>query len=218
MRVSIVVGTYNRVATLPSTLDGIRNQTHPEFEVIVVNGPSDDGTTGFLERHGGLIKLAVCAERNIARSRNIGVDVAAGEVVAFIDDDAIPSETWIEKLVAAYGKPSTAAAGGPVFDLRQDEVVWRLCTCSRFGDVITDAAPPASTYLGKNADPFLYLAGCRNAAGGSRVTRFGISDDLHRIFPRPGAGRCLAPLVLVQDCASSRCLLHRGGCSPALKP
>ena len=121
MRMSVVINTYNRIETLPSTLDALRKQTYSEFEVVVVNGPSDDGTAAFLDRHSGQIKLAACAERNIGRSRNIGVDMAAGEIVAFIDDDAVPSEHWIEKLVAAYGNPLTAAAGGPVFDLRHDK-------------------------------------------------------------------------------------------------
>ena len=160
MRVSVIIITYNRIETLPSALDALRSQTYPEFEVIVVNGPSDDGTTAYLELQGGQIKSATCVERNIGRSRNIGVELAAGEIVAFIDDDAVPSEHWIEKLVAAYGNPLTAGAGGPVFDLRYDRIVWRICACSRFGDFVTDAAPPISTYLGKNADPFLYLAGC----------------------------------------------------------
>ena len=44
LRVSVVINTYNRAASLRHTLDALRHQTYPEFEVVVVNGPSTDDT------------------------------------------------------------------------------------------------------------------------------------------------------------------------------
>jgi glycosyltransferase involved in cell wall biosynthesis len=157
-RVTVVINTYNRAKSLERTLEGLRNQTYPKFEVIVVNGPSTDNTDVLLERTARDIKVAACPEANIGLSRNIGVDIAAGKIIAFVDDDAVPSNDWLEKLVTAYRVPLVMAAGGYV--KHDDGLLWGPCACSRFGDPLIAADPPASRYLGKKANPFLYLAGC----------------------------------------------------------
>ena len=117
-----------------------------------------DDTDALLQRQAGHIKLATCPEANIARSRNIGIDNAAGEIIAFIDDDAIPSSDWLERLVGAYRDPAVKAAGGGV--AHDTGGNWGPMTCSRCGGVTHSPKPPASRYLGKGADPFLYLTGC----------------------------------------------------------
>ena len=61
--------------------------------------------------------LATSSEAHVARSRNVGVKVAAGDILAFIDDDAVPEPDWLEQLAGAYEDPRVSAAGGPVFDV-----------------------------------------------------------------------------------------------------
>ena len=53
MRISVVVNTYNRAASLRRTLDSLRRQTHPDFEVVVVDGPSTDATAAVLAEYAG---------------------------------------------------------------------------------------------------------------------------------------------------------------------
>ncbi|NJK91934.1 MAG: glycosyltransferase [Blastochloris sp.] len=89
-RISVVINTLNRADLLEQTLKSLGWQRHRNFEVIVVNGPSRDGTTEVLERWQGRIKVGDCPEANLSMSRNIGICMAAGEVVAFLDDDAVP--------------------------------------------------------------------------------------------------------------------------------
>jgi len=158
--ISVVINTYNRASTLAKTLEGLRRQTYQEFEVIVVTGPSTDATDDLLRHYTSDIKIAPCPDRKIGVSRNIGVEMASGDVVAFIDDDAVPERTWLEKIASVYKDPSVAAVGGHVFDVPLGRIEWRICTSTRLGDVSTNAAPPADTYVRKGADPFLYLAGC----------------------------------------------------------
>lgn len=114
---SIVICTYNRIDHLKRCLDYLRCQSNPNFEVVVVDGPSTDGTKAYLARHGNGIKVFENPHCNLSASRNIGIANAAGDIVAFIDDDSIPFDTWVDSVLRAYNeRPLTVAAlGGPVF-------------------------------------------------------------------------------------------------------
>lgn len=129
----------------------------------MVNGPSTDGTTAMLEKFADSARLVSCPEARIGLSRNIGVASAAGSIVVFTDDDAIPNDDWLEKLVVGFSDESICAVGGTVFDVPLDRVEWKLCTCSRLGVGNTDSDGSIEDYLGRGADPFVYLAGCNMA-------------------------------------------------------
>jgi len=117
MKVSIVINTYNRMHALPMALDGIQRLRYPHLEVIVVNGPSTDGTDEYLrQKWEGKIKILNCDEANLSKSRNIGILAAAGDIVAFIDDDAVPEPDWIDNIVPLYEDPLVGAVGGFVRD------------------------------------------------------------------------------------------------------
>jgi GT2 family glycosyltransferase len=158
--VSVVINTLNRRHHLQRTLVALRDQTYEQYEVIVVNGPSVDGTNEMLSCFRDTARLCVCEEASLGRSRNIGVGAASGEIVAFIDDDAIPRADWLETLVAPYRDPTVAAVGGPVFDIPLDCVAWALCTCTRLGIPDTNSEGPIERYIGAGADPLAYLPGC----------------------------------------------------------
>lgn len=115
--VSVVICTYNRRDHLERCLDYLTFQSRDDFEVIVVNGPSDDGTNELLGAYRGRIKIAHNPERNLSRSRNLGIDLASGDVVAFIDDDAMPFDDWIDGILKAYSERplTTAGLGGPAY-------------------------------------------------------------------------------------------------------
>ena len=116
MRFSVVVNTYNRAQSLALTLEGLRRLDHDDFEVVVVNGPSTDGTDELLARLEGEVKVLHCPERNLSASRNVGIAGSAGDIVAFIDDDAYPHPGWLTALERAFEDDEVAAAGGPVLD------------------------------------------------------------------------------------------------------
>jgi hypothetical protein len=116
-RVSVVICTYNRWALLERLLDRLQHQDNPGFEVIVVNGPSSDRSAELLATRAHLLKVADNPHRNLALSRNIGIGLADGDIVAFLDDDALPFDNWVGTLLAAYNaRPlSTAGLGGPAY-------------------------------------------------------------------------------------------------------
>lgn len=98
-------------------------------------------------------------ERNLARSRNLGIDAAAGDVVAFIDDDAIPEARWLEDLAAAYASADVGGAGGLTLDNSGVRPQYRYSLCDRIGRTDFDRSPPFAAFNRPGADPFVYLQG-----------------------------------------------------------
>jgi glycogen(starch) synthase len=159
MRFSVVINTYNRGASLRQTLNALRYQTHPQFEVVVVNGPSTDDTDAVLAEFGHAVRVYDCPEPHLSKSRNIGIAHAAGDVVAFIDDDAIPEPSWLAELAAAYDSPEVGGVGGIVYDHTGASFQYEFSACSRVAVPRFDVKPPFDVYNRPGADPFLYLQG-----------------------------------------------------------
>lgn len=115
--VTIAICTYNRAATLPRTLHALRTlRGAHSLEVIVVNGPSNDGTSDILSATPGLTVLHN-PDVNLAISRNIAIANARGRFIAFLDDDAVPEPDWLSNALARFSAdPSLAALGGFIRD------------------------------------------------------------------------------------------------------
>ncbi len=114
--VSVIINTYNRGAHLKRLLDALSRQTYENFEVIVVNGPSTDQTKEILRQYQKAVRICGCPVVNLSVSRNIGIRKAAGEIIAFIDDDAIPQDvSWIENAVAYFENAKVGIVSGTVF-------------------------------------------------------------------------------------------------------
>jgi glycosyltransferase involved in cell wall biosynthesis/GT2 family glycosyltransferase len=137
LRCSIIVNTYNRVSFLEKLLASFNHIEYDAFEVVVVNGPSIDGTAAFLESYSGRIKVANCPEANLSLSRNIGIAEAAGEIIVFIDDDALPSDTkWLSRMVRAFQHDKSGrlrGAGGPVLHKDTDNYAFKGGVTSDYG-------------------------------------------------------------------------------------
>src|SRR3954447_20047449 len=113
MKISVVINTYNRIASLPTALKALSIQRYHDLEVVVVDGPSDDGTLDYLSsRWAGQIKICRCPEANLSKSRNVGIRNSSGDIICFTDDDGVPEPDWLDQLVGAYEDPKVAAAGG----------------------------------------------------------------------------------------------------------
>lgn len=131
-RISVVVCTYNRDWVLENCLASLRSQEYPSFEVVVVNGPSTDRTAEVIARFPE-VKAAENPERNLSVSRNLGIRESAGELVAFLDDDAVAESDWLATLAEAFRDPAVGAAGGTVFGPDGEHLQFRNGTITRFG-------------------------------------------------------------------------------------
>jgi len=114
---SVVIPTRNRCATLATLLARVAPQAEAAAaEVVVVDNGSTDGTPETLRQLEADGKLRIVFEPipGATRARNAGARAARGEVVAFVDDDALPSDGWLTALLAPFENPRVAAAGGRV--------------------------------------------------------------------------------------------------------
>lgn len=144
--VSIIINTDGRVESLAATLDSLRQLDYPDFEVCVVYGPTQDGTREFVEGRADRVKAAHCPTRNISQSRNIGLAMSRGEIVAFLDDDSIPEPEWLTKIVRPFRAPEVAACGGFLLDHTGVDYQWRFGTVDRMGLADTSWDRPAPEY------------------------------------------------------------------------
>ncbi|ELY71488.1 glycosyltransferase family 2 protein [Natrinema versiforme] len=118
MELSVVVSTLNDRERLLSCLDALAERTPASTEVVVVNGPSSDGTTGVVRERDDVDVLVEISERNAGVSRNAGFEFATGDVVAFLDGEYAIDHSWyaaIEESIADETPIVTGpVTGGPV--------------------------------------------------------------------------------------------------------
>jgi glycosyltransferase involved in cell wall biosynthesis/GT2 family glycosyltransferase len=176
VRVSVVISTYNRATSLAQTLAALQWQRHRDFEVVVVDGPSDDRTAEVLAGWGDAIRVLRTDDRNLSRSRNIGLAAAAGEIVAFIDDDAIPESRWLEDLVALYAD-DVDGVGGLVLDHTGVHAQYTYSVCDRIGRTTFDVLPTADRRRDVDDEHFVYLQGTNMSFRRSALARIGGFDE-----------------------------------------
>ncbi|MDZ4135708.1 MAG: glycosyltransferase family 2 protein, partial [Paracoccaceae bacterium] len=144
--VSLIIVSRHRIAALQRAVTAIGQQDHPAVELIVVADPKAcDALAGL----GLRAKIIPFDQANIAVARNLGLTRAAGQVVAFIDDDAVPEPTWLSRLVAPFVDPMVVAATGFVRGRNGISFQWRACEVDACGfDHPLDVGDTVSLHAG----------------------------------------------------------------------
>src|SRR3990172_23495 len=112
---SLIVNTIDRAGPLRTLLRSLEHQSYPHFEVIVVVGPTRDDTLEMLSEYDGRVRILRCPGANLSQSRNVGLLAAHGDIVAFVDDDAVPGYRWLEQLARLFADETLDATGGAVY-------------------------------------------------------------------------------------------------------
>jgi GT2 family glycosyltransferase len=91
-------------------LDGLLRLEYSNFEVVVVNDGSTDATAEIVDKYP--VRLISTENRGLSSARNVGLEAATGEIVAYLDDDACPDPHWLTYLAATFIDTTHAAVGG----------------------------------------------------------------------------------------------------------
>jgi glycosyltransferase involved in cell wall biosynthesis len=117
-QISAIICTHNRDNYLGAAIDSLLAQDFAaEYEVVVVDNGSSDRTSEVVKQRLGNPRLKYVFEPILGLSvaRNTGAKVANGEILAYLDDDAVASDRWLQILFSAYqNNPKLAIAGGKV--------------------------------------------------------------------------------------------------------
>ena len=125
---SVIVVSRHRPMALARCVMGLRQQLDGALEVVVVADPA-----GIAAVQADDLKLVTFDEANISAARNLGLAEAAGEIVAFIDDDAVAEPTWAARLLAAFDHVGTVAATGYVRGRNGISLQWRCSSVDVLG-------------------------------------------------------------------------------------
>lgn len=133
LTVSVVVVSRGRAAALKRCLLGLSQLQYTPFEVIVVADPV--GIKAAQEApFADALKLVPFDVANICIARNLGIAQAAGDIVAFIDDDAVPEPQWLHYLVAPAAQSDVAAMGGYVRGRNGISFQWKARSLDALGE------------------------------------------------------------------------------------
>ena len=125
LRASVIIPAYNAERVLSRCLTALEHQTLPddEYEIIVVDDGSDDGTADLAEAHGAsVIRMKHAGP---AAARNAGAEQARADIIVFTDADCEPAPDFLERILEPFAAPRVSGARG-VYRTRQRSLVARF--------------------------------------------------------------------------------------------
>jgi mycofactocin glycosyltransferase len=145
--VSVVVCTFNRGDRISQCLESLDRQTYPKdrYEVIVVDDGSTDNTAQMIQAQGARV-IRHGNNRGVPSTRNTGLMAARGEIIAYIDDDAVANPRWLEYLIQPFDSPEVTASGGQTLAYKTDHIIERYLAATGYGN-------PAPLAFGESKNP-----------------------------------------------------------------
>ena len=121
--VSVVILSYNRKGEIRETLSELQKQYYQDFEVIVVDNNSHDGSQQLIEEEFTEVKLIKLPHNIGIAARNRGIEISRGEFIVLMDDDAVLEKDWIEKALKHFNKePSLGILASKVLNYDSREI------------------------------------------------------------------------------------------------
>jgi len=115
VRVSVMIGVYNGARYLGEAIDSVLAQTHPPYELIVVDDGSEDESGAVASSYGPPVRCIRQERGGMAASRNRAIKEASGSYFAFLDaDDRFPPDKLERQLGVFYGDPRLDVVYGHV--------------------------------------------------------------------------------------------------------
>jgi GT2 family glycosyltransferase len=198
MLFSIVIPTFNRVSLLPDALASVHAQRQRDFEIIVVDDGSSDGTREYVMSLGETIRLVTQNRRGPGAARNAGAAIARGDYLAFLDSDDVwlPWTLDVMSRVIAERAPSMIAgrfssvrSDAEVRSMVEEPVEYRF-----FSDYFESSTRPISTGAGTMViarDAFMRVGGFT-----SQIVNGEDHDLVLRLGTAPGFVEVTQPVTI----------------------
>ena len=127
--ITLIICTYNREKYIGPLLDSIAKNDYPttDYEIVLVDNNCTDNTRGVCEQfaagHSEIkLRYVVETEQGLSAARNKGIKEAKGDIIIYVDDDALVDADYIRIYAEHFAShPETMAAGGPIEPLYETE-------------------------------------------------------------------------------------------------
>lgn len=126
--ISVVVPIYNGEKYLKDAFKALEEQTydHMLFEVIAIDDGSTDNSLKMIldySKSSPKFNFRYLSHKNsgVSNTRNVGASLCKGEYIAFLDQDAIPSPSWLEEAVSCFKEPTVSAVEGRIIAIKSFE-------------------------------------------------------------------------------------------------
>jgi hypothetical protein len=192
---SVIIPTYNRLAFLKKTLQSVRQQSFADYEIIVVDDGSSDGTSDWLVANRSWLRGIHQSNGGPGAARNAGARKAQGEYLAFLDSDDLwfPWTLDVFARIVEDQRPSIIA-GKLVEFLDEDELarIERATFSSRtFGDVLESSHAPLSIGSGtcvvkrEAFQSVSFLEDCFNSEDHDLILQLGTQPQFVQVISPP---------------------------------
>lgn len=122
---SVIVCTRNRPSDLDRCLAALHKLEYSPSEILVVDNAPVDGRGREVALRWGA-RHTVSPVAGLSRARNHGAQLAAGDVVAYLDDDSIATPSWLGELISEFGDPRVMAVTGQTLPLSVETEAERI--------------------------------------------------------------------------------------------
>ena len=202
--VSVIVVSRHRPDALALCLTALGQLLYPLYEIVVV---ADPAAIAGLGTWADRAKLVAFDEPNISAARNLGISHAAGEILAFIDDDAVAEPAWLSHLTAPFADPAIMATGGYVRGRNGISFQWRGQMVDHLAQITPLPADKTPVVVTQSRGRALKTEGTNMAFRRSALTALGGFDpslpfyldetDVNLRLAATGAKAALVPLAQV---------------------
>jgi glucosyl-dolichyl phosphate glucuronosyltransferase len=178
--VVICAHTQKRFRETCAAVASVQAQSLPSQEIVVVVDHNPALAASLAEALPGVMVVANQEARGLSGGKNTGVAVSHGEIVAFLDDDAVADQDWLKYFADSYADPAVIGVGGRTLPNWQaprpawfpDEFAWVVGAAYRG---MPETRAPVRNLLGGNASfrrsAFEVAGGFRNGIGRSAARR-----------------------------------------------
>jgi GT2 family glycosyltransferase len=167
-KVTVVIPNWNNLSWLPGCLDGLRAQQYQDFQIILVDNGSTDGSVAFVRKNYPQVRIVTFAQnRGFAPAVNAGIQQAHSEYVALLNTDTVPEPGWLRTLVETmeHSPPDVGFLASKMLQLQDPS------TIDDAGDTLSWYGSARKRGSGESAEAYDQLEEVFSACAGAALYR-----------------------------------------------